>query len=107
MIVFDGIELKNPAPFDLSPTVICNERVLLSGKTAVQTTTATGFRVKFECITRDYADISALLTRIGQKGTLVINGTAYTNCAIRSWDRLEQDPGGNWRYAVTFVRDTT
>lgn len=105
-ITFDGVELRNPAPFSIAPVVLCNETTLLSGKTAVQTTAETGLRVKFECCTQDYADVSALLAKIGQKKTLVIDGTAYTNCAIRSWDRLEQDPGGTWWYEVTFVRET-
>lgn len=106
VITFDGIELRDPAPFNLAPVVLTNEMTLLSGKTAVQTTTETGFRVKFECCTQTYSDVSSLLAKIGTKATLVIDGTSYTNCAIKSWDRLEQDPGGNWWYTVTFVRET-
>jgi len=105
-VTFDGVSLKPSAPFDLAPVVLTNETTLLSGKTAVQTTTETGFRVKFECCTQTYSDVSNLLAKIGQKKTLIIDGTSYTNCAIKSWDRLEQDPGSNWWYTVTFTRET-
>jgi hypothetical protein len=106
-ITFDGVELKNPAPFSLVPLVLTSETTLLSGKTAVQTTTETGLRVRLECVTQDYADVSALLAKVGLKKTLIINGTSYTNCAIKSWSRLEENPPGTWWYEVTFVRDTT
>jgi hypothetical protein len=105
-VSFDGIELRDPAPFDLAPVVLTNETTLLSGKTAVQTTAETGLRVRLECVTQDYADVSALIAKIGQKKTLIINGTSYTNCAIKSWNRLEENPPGTWWYEVTFVRET-
>lgn len=105
-ITFDGVELRNPAPFSLAPVVLCSETTLLSGKTAVQTTAETGLRVRLECVTQDYADVSALLAKIGTKATLIIDGVSYTNCAIRSWGRLEEGPPGTWWYEVTLVRET-
>ncbi len=105
-ITFDGVELRNPAPFSIAPVVLCNETTLLSGKTAVQTTTETGLRVRLECVTQEYTDVSNLLAKIGTKGTLIIDGNSYTNCVIKSWDRLEQRPIGTWWYSVTFTRDT-
>jgi len=72
----------------------------------VQTTTETGRRIKIECCTQTYSDVSNLVAKIGLKKTLIIDGTTYTNCVIKSWDRLEQDPSGNWWYAVTFVQET-
>ena len=58
-------------------------------------------------VTPIFLGITALLAKIGLKATLVIDGVSYTNCAIRSWGRLEEGPPGTWWYEVTFVRDTT
>lgn len=105
-VTFGTVELVDVAPFDFSPYVICNVALLLSGKTSVRTSSKTGFKVQMACCTEDYSDVTDLMALVGQKKTLTIGGIPYTNCAIRSWDRLTEDPVGVWWYTVTFVRET-
>ena len=108
-VTFDGVELKDVAPFDINLDVTTNVTVLLSGKRSVQTSTETGLMVAFECYTEDYSDITALIAKIGYKATLVIDGTSYTNCAIAGnpKPRITQRLPGKWWYSISFVRDTT
>ena len=87
-ITFDGVELRNPAPFSLAPVVLCSETTLLSGKTAVQTTAETGLRVG-KCVTGP-ADDSRSADRAG--ATLTITGSHHF-CAIRSKTASRGPPG--------------
>lgn len=47
-------------------------------------------------------------TKGGIKGTLVLNGTTYTNCYIESISAAEvsQSNLGMWDYTISFVRHT-
>jgi hypothetical protein len=105
-VTFGGVELIDPAPYDLSPLIICNTALLVSGKIAVRSSPETGMQVQFECCTQDYSDITDLQALIGQKKTLILDDIPYTNCSIRSWDKLIQDPVNVWWYTVTIVRET-
>jgi len=109
-ITFDGVELKNPSP--LRPKVIYNSH----------------FEIEIECLTEDFADITAIVAKsgitktttllsgktsvqtTGTKGSLVITGIdlagTYTNCAIMGEVTYEELPGGTkWKYKVKFVKD--
>lgn len=107
MITFDGVELKNVAPFDLAPKINTTDTLLASGKHSVQTSTETGFAPSFDCVTQDYADITAILGKIGVIGPLVIDGVEHPKCAIRDGMSIKQVASNVWKYTVPFVEDTS
>jgi hypothetical protein len=106
-ITFDGVPLVRPSfpSFDRSP--ITDVKVLISGKRSVQTSSELGFAVSFVCVTDTLTDISDLRAKIGAPYTLVIDGVNYTNCYIQSPWKEEKIDNNNWKYTVSFVRDTT
>jgi hypothetical protein len=86
------------------------------------------FEIEFECIATSLTEISNLTAHmgpirkarilgtgatmvqnpLGTAGTLVVNGTNYTNCSIESL--IVQEAYGSdfgvWPYTISFVRDT-
>ena len=107
LVTFDGVELKNPVPFDLDHNPVTKSVLLLSGKNSVQTSTETVLSVTFKCNTEDHADIVNLRAKIGLKKTLSINGTDYTKCVITGKFREKEWYMGKWDYEVDFIQDTT
>lgn len=104
-ISFAGVTLKNVQEFDKSPEVRATVTTLASGAKSIQSTATTGFSREYHCTTQDYADVSALLAKVGTAGTLIEDGTSYTNCRITAWLRLSAF-GDNYEYAVRIERDT-
>ena len=107
LVTFDGVELKNPAPFNLYHNPVTKSKLLLSGKNSVQNSTETALSVTFKCNTEDHADIVNLRAKIGLKKTLSINGTDYTKCVISGKFREKEWCVDKWDYDVGFIQDTT
>lgn len=105
-ITFDGVTLKNPAPYDDGPEGIANATILENGKVSVQYSTEPIYAFAFECATDTLSDITSLTAKIGTKASLIIDGTTYTNCVIKGKINRIQDPPGWWIYVVKFVRHT-
>jgi len=84
------------------------------------------FEVTFDCVTTDLTKITALTAKMGTvtksrlidgrmsvqttgtKGTLVLNGTSYTNCVITDI-RVKELFGtrfGGYSYTISFARET-
>lgn len=104
-ITFDGVELKNPEPFDRDDDVITKETVLLSGKRSVQSTAEIGLHISFRCMSTAHTDVTNLRAKIGIKASLVIGSDTHTNCYISGFKERE-DPPGVWSYEVGFIRET-
>lgn len=87
--------------------LLVKETVLLSGDLAVDASTHYHFRPAFTVI--DTSTVrDGLLALIGSSGTLVINGTSYSNCYIKSFGRAEVLPRSSYiRWPISFVRETT
>ena len=107
LITFDGVELKNPAPFDLNHNPVTKSKRLLSCKNSIQTSPETALSVTFKCSTEDHADIVNLRAKMGLKKTLSINGTDYTKCVITGKLREREWYMDSWDYEVDFEQDTT
>lgn len=105
-IVFDGITLSNPAPFEKDWGVQAKDTKLYSGKTYIQASTETRLAAAFKCETETYSDVSNLRAKIGTKATLTIDGSNYTNCAITSFKESEW-AAGKYTYEVSFIQQTT
>jgi len=101
VVSFNAIEESDG--YDL----LVKETVLLSGDLAVDASTHRHFKPSFTCI--DTSTVRAgLLALIGSSGTLVINGTSYANCYIRSFGRAEILPRSSYiRFPISFVQETT
>ena len=105
-VTFDGVELKNPEPFDMGRQVIINDTVLLSGKHSIQDTTETAIEVTIKCHSDTIGDVTNLRAKIGTEGSLVVDGTTYTKCHISSWSDIEWAKD-KWEYSASFKQDTT
>jgi len=89
--------------------------------------TAYSFKAEIEGVTSTYADITALralsgpskssvllsgyvkIQTLGTKGSLVINGTTYTNCVIMDGVKEEEVHGTAatwWKYSAKFEQET-
>lgn len=105
-ITFDGVELKNVQEFDRAPEVRSTVTTLASGAKSIQSSSTTGFRREYHCTTTSRSDVTALLAKIGTTGTLVEDGTSYTNCQITAWLK-DRTYGDTYEYAVRIERDTS
>ena len=107
-ITFDGVTLKNVAAgYDKSPVVTTTKKQLASGKWSIQSTTETGFKRVYDCVTSSYSDITNLLAKIGGPYTLIEDGTSYTDCYITQWNYIREfSTSGYYEYGITIERDT-
>ena len=105
-ITFDGVELKNPEPFDIDRQVLINDTILLSGKHSIQGSSETAIETKIKCHTASISDVTNLRAKIGTEGSLVVDGTTYTKCHISSWGEMEWG-NDQWEYTIGIKQDTT
>lgn len=62
-------------------------------------------RFAVECICETVSEFNNLVSAIGTKQTLIINGVSHTLCYISSLSALQPRGGGNiWKYTIEFSR---
>lgn len=62
-------------------------------------------RFAVECICESVTEFNNLVSAIGTKQTLIINGVSHTLCYISSLSALQPRGGGNiWKYTIEFSR---
>ena len=107
-VTFDDAAVSVIREDEISVSWTLTDTTLLSGKTAIQASSETKFDRTFQCYTENYSEISALLGKIGRAGTLVIDGTTYTNCYIAPpFSYKEVIKGsGKYTYTISFKRHT-
>jgi hypothetical protein len=106
IVTFDGVTLKEPEVRPQHQPKV-NETELVSGKNKVtiSTTVKTTWQVSF--ITESDAEYAAILAKIGVSGSLVIDGTTNTKCAIKSWGKEKEINPSTRELSLTFIQDTT
>jgi hypothetical protein len=106
-VTFGGVTLPIPQLQSEEYTVTCNETLLDSGKYSIQATTEYGKHFTFSCIGTSTAR-DDLLAKIGTSTSLVINGTTYANCYIRSLGPVEKITMTNYfTFNIAFAQDTS
>lgn len=108
IVTFDSLPVSVIQEEEISTTWSLNETTLLSGKTYIQANSETKFGRSFQCYTESYSEISSLLGKIGSAGTLIIDGTSYTNCYISppfGYKEVIQG-SGKYTYSIAFKRHT-
>jgi len=104
-VTFDSVTLKH-ANVTPQPKPRVNEAELVSGKTKLTLSSETKYSWRISCITESAAEYTALLAKIATKASLVIDGTTYSNCAMKSWKEKELNPNIK-EITIQFVQDTT
>lgn len=104
-VTFDSVTLKH-ANVTPQPKPRVNEAELVSGKTKLTVSTNVKNSWQISCITESAAEYAALLAKLAIIGTLVINGTTETKCAIKSWKEKEMNPS-TIEVTMQFAQDTT
>jgi len=104
-VTFDSVTLKH-ANVTPQPKPRVNESELVSGKTKLTVSSNTKKSWQVSCITETAGEYTALFSKIGVVGSLVVNGTTYTKCAIKSWKEKEINPNVK-EITMQLVQDTT
>jgi hypothetical protein len=83
-----------------------NDTLLLSGKHDIQSSTEYGYNPSFQCIGYS-SEIDSLIALIGTVGTLVINGSSYSNMYIKTLGSLSKVSHSSYfKFEIAFVRHT-
>jgi hypothetical protein len=80
--------------------------LLTSGYMKYQTSTITDAAWKISVICTA-AERAALLALAGTVGSLILDGTTYTNCLIKSWDKDDEINPTTWLVEFTIVKDSS
>lgn len=98
--------MVNPSPYtpDFQPRT--KERIVLSGKSSVQSSPELGYHVTFSCFSEFYSDVTDLRDKIGTIFELV-DDHGVKNAYISAWTetKIVSKPP-YWRYIVSFIADT-
>ena len=104
---FNGLTLSNPIlpnAMDITPTYSVDMNVNNAVTNGIPKITR---RYAFECIATSTTEFDTLVSWIGIRGTLVINGKSHTLCHITTLSALQPIGGGNiWKYTIEFSRDS-
>ncbi|WMW22736.1 hypothetical protein RE476_02640 [Methanolobus mangrovi] len=86
-----------------------NATTLLSGKVSIQASSEQRFSRTYECYTESLSEITALLAKIGIKGTLTDGLENITNCYITPPFSYKEVlwGSGKYTYTITFQRETS
>lgn len=105
-ITFDSIPLVNPSPYTSDYQPRTKERILLSGKSSVQSSTELGYHVSYSCFTPTYSNVTDLRAKMGTIYSLVDDyGTRNAYISAFTVTKIVSTPD-YWRYNVSFVADT-
>jgi hypothetical protein len=103
-VTFAGMSLSNPTmpnAFDTTPEYGIE---MASGFDAVPVPVISQ-RFAVECITESQSEYESMLSLMGAKSTLIINGNSYPLCYISSLSGLQPRGGGNvWKYTIEFSK---
>jgi hypothetical protein len=112
-VTFDGVALSNPSPVNMGYSVLLNKRTLVSGKTSVQASPETAEQHRFRCTAEQAAEdgtlpaeVTALLAKVGTKGSLVIGGKTVAGCYIGGITNIRMLNSVEWEYEVEFIQET-
>lgn len=108
IVTFAGLPVSVIQEDEIAVSWSLNETTLLSGKTYIQANAEQKFNRSFQCYTESYSEISSLLGKIGSAGTLIIDGTSYTNCYIAPPFGYKEiiKGSGKYTYSISFKRHT-
>lgn len=101
---FDGVTLEEP-DVKRQPKPLLNKTRLVSGKIKLTPSTVVETSWQVSCICSN-AQYTTLLAKVGTIGSLVIDGTTYTNCGIKSWKEKEINPS-TVELTMVFEQDTS
>lgn len=104
IVTFDGVTLNEPKVQPQRDPLL-NENLLVSGETKLTTSSIVKTSWQISCICT-YAELTALIAKMGTSGSLVINGTTYTKCSIAKCKEKELNPNYT-KVTLTFKQDTT
>lgn len=104
-VTFASVSLPHPL-IKPGTKVQTNSARLTSGKMKYQTSTSTDPSWKVTCLCTS-AERAAIIALIGTVGSLVIDGTTYTDCLIKSWDKDDEINPVTWQIGFTLVQDTS
>ena len=103
-VTFAGMSLSNPTlpnAMDISPEY----SIEMSDSFNAMPVPVITRRFAVECITESESEYETLISLIGTKQTLIINGKTYPLCYISSLSGLQPRGGGNvWKYTVEFSK---
>lgn len=106
-VKFNGLNLSNPIlpnAMDITPTYSVDMSVNNTITNGIPKITR---RYAFECIATSTSEFDTLVSWIGIRGTLVINGKSHTLCHITTLSALQPIGGGDvWKYTIEFSRDS-
>ena len=103
-VTFAGMSLSNPTlpnAMDISPEY----SIEMSDSFNASPIPVINRRFAVECITESESEYESLISLIGTKQTLIINGKTYPRCYISILSGLQPRGGGNvWKYTVEFSK---
>jgi len=109
---FGSVELVEAGKFEGKFPTLTKTKVLHGGKVSVQSSVNYGVDITVRC-RGSWADVTALLGKIGSPDTLTFEGTAFTNCYISGEPEVKESEGRDivtgavtYDYKVNFVRKT-
>lgn len=80
-VTFDGVELLHASKLVNTIPVLANETILLSGKRSIQSNANYGFAANYTFL-GTFAQVTALLAKVGSPYTLIDNQETHTTCYI-------------------------
>jgi len=104
-VVFDGLTLVEP-DVKRNPKPTVNSTRLVSGKIKLTVSTEIQNSWQISCLTTGTSEYTALAAKMGISGSLVVDGTTYTKCAIKSWKEKDMNPNVI-EVTITLEQDTT
>jgi hypothetical protein len=107
-VTFDSVTVPVAQSETLDIRPLMRETVLLSGALRVQSSTAYHQAPAFSCIGTS-SEYSALVAKIGTKGSLMVNSTTatYANCYIRTIGPVTKISNTTkFTFNIGFVQDT-
>ena len=103
-VMFDGVTLDEP-DVKRQPKPLLNKTRLVSGKVKLTPSTELETSWQITCICTN-AQYTTLLAKVGTIGSLVIDGTTFTTCGIKSWKEKEINPN-TVEVTMVFEQDTS
>lgn len=107
-VTIGGVVLPIPQMESVEYPVLINEaRLYPSGKISIQASTEYGKGYQFQCVGTS-TQITDLLGKVGTAGTLVINGSSYSNFFIKSFGPVTKNTMTNYySFHISLVQDTS
>jgi hypothetical protein len=104
-LTFQGVTIQVYQASDFAYDIQKKAERLYSGEVYTSISDVTSFFPRtFQCHTDLWSEITAVAALIGTYGTLIIDGTSYTNCYISSFGNIKNliDGTGKYSYSISF-----